>query len=324
VPRTEQRIFISYRRSDTRAYAGWLHQILAERYGQPNVFRDLDSMEPGEHFPTRIARTIARCTAVFVLIGDGWLAPGPSGRPRLHDPDDWVRLELETAVQKGLQILPLLVADAAVPPRQALPPSLWPVLDRQSVRLRDDHFAADVRTAMSGLTDRREVEREYLGSARRTREERFSELFTLFSERVEKEYPSMRLPWRRAEALRRPLEAVVDVLEPDEEVVDLALGNVSDPHEKLVFSRETPRQIRDAVVRGILAFSTRRLIYVPRLDPDSTTAVWYRDVLDTKAGLGLNGVFTIVLPGQDYSVDVRPIRRTRELAGFVRDRRRGR
>ena len=40
-------IFISYRRSDTAGHAGRLYNQLVQRFGEANVFKDLDSMKPG-------------------------------------------------------------------------------------------------------------------------------------------------------------------------------------------------------------------------------------------------------------------------------------
>jgi hypothetical protein len=41
------RIFISYRRGDSRGSAGRLYDDLEERFGKDVVFRDLDTIEPG-------------------------------------------------------------------------------------------------------------------------------------------------------------------------------------------------------------------------------------------------------------------------------------
>ena len=222
-----RRIFISYRRSDTPGHAGWLHHILEEHYGRSSVFRDLDSIEPGQHFPTRVAQTIATCTDVFALIGQTWLVRGSSGRARLFEPDDWVRLELETAMQRDLRIVPLLIGNAVVPPPQALPASLVGIAERQSYGLRDAHFAEDVRNVISRVDCTSDTEREYLGAARRRREDRFGELYTLFADRNENDSFTVRsVPWRRAENLRPQFDALINILEPDEEVADVVLANL--------------------------------------------------------------------------------------------------
>ena len=40
-------VFVSYRRSDAPVHAGRLYDNFAARLGAENVFKDLDSIEPG-------------------------------------------------------------------------------------------------------------------------------------------------------------------------------------------------------------------------------------------------------------------------------------
>jgi hypothetical protein len=277
VPTATRRIFISYRRSDTQGYAGWLNQILEERFGKSNVFRDLDSISPGEHFPTKVARTIADCTDVFVLIGNAWLGPGASGS-RLGDHDDWVRLELEAAIQHGLRIVPLLIGDARVPPREALPPSLHPLCERQSFELRDAHFAEDVRHVVNQTEHVSTADLEYLGTAAARRDDRFVELTRRWDGRVMRP---------QAFTLRPQFDALINVLEPDEPVADVAMGCVFDDTERENSLRGFLRAVREATATGVIALTPRRLIHVPRRLPSSPTRVlWYRDVIDVKSRTG--------------------------------------
>jgi hypothetical protein len=277
VPTATRRIFISYRRSDTQGYAGWLNQILEEQFGRSNVFRDLDSIAPGEHFPTRLARTIADCTDVFVLIGDAWLGPGAGGS-RLGDHDDWVRLELEAAIQHGLRIVPLLIGDARVPPREALPPSIHPLCDRQFFELRDTHFAEDVRDVINQTEHVSTADLEYLGTAAARRDDRFIELTRLWDARVQRP---------QAFNLRPQFDALITLLEPDEPVADVAVGCVFDDAKPENSLRGFLQKVRENTASGVIALTPRRLIHVPRrLPSSSTTVLWYRDVIDVKSRAG--------------------------------------
>lgn len=327
--RTNRRIFISYRRSDTQGYAGWLHQILEEIYGRSNIFRDIDSIQPGQHFSTRIARTIGDCTDIFVLIGPAWLEDGPHGTPRLHETDDWVRLELETGIQRGLPLLPLLIGTTPMPTRDVLPPSLYAITERQSHVLRDAHFNEDVRSAVARLDTAAATSREYLGTEQASREKRFANLLELFDERLESGSVTIRsLPWRRAEYLRSQLNAITDVLEPDEEVADLVLCTWAN-YEK---SDHNPRRsgaavgilrgISEANLLGVLAVTPRRIIYAPRLSAASTSVIKIRDVLGVKIGIvgDVTGTVTLILPGGNVSLSIRPNRRARTVANYIKDR----
>jgi TIR domain len=285
VPTATRRIFISYRRSDTLGYAGWLNQILEEQFGRSNVFRDLDSIAPGEHFPTKLARTIADCTDVFVLIGNGWLGPGAGGS-RLGDHDDWVRLELEAAIQHGLRIVPLLIGGARVPPREALPPSLHVLCDRQAFALRDSHFAEDVRHVVNQTAHVSTTDLEYLGTAAARRDDRFVELTRLWDERVQRP---------QAFHLRPQFDALINLLEPDEPVADVAMGCVFDDAEPENSLRGFLRKVRENTALGVIALAPRRLIHVPRRLPSSPTRVlWYRDVIDVKPRIG-NSLLLVLL-----------------------------
>ena len=86
-------IFISYRREDSIAYSGRLYDRLTAEFGKGQVFMDIDSMDPGSDFVDVIERTVAACDAVLVVIGKQWLsASDAQGRPRIENPEDFVRL----------------------------------------------------------------------------------------------------------------------------------------------------------------------------------------------------------------------------------------
>ena len=108
-------IFVSYRRNDAPAHAGRLYDRLVDRFGQANVFKDLDSTEPGADFTEVIAEAIARCDALLAVIGRNWLRAERGGRRQLDDPQDWVRIEIARALQRGVRVIPILVAGAKMP-----------------------------------------------------------------------------------------------------------------------------------------------------------------------------------------------------------------
>jgi hypothetical protein len=126
------RIFISYRREDTAAYAAHLYESLASRFGRAAVFRDVETIAPGEAFAEVIESVMATTTAVIVLIGRRWLTP------RLNDDDDFVRIEVETALAHAREVIPVLVGGAAMPTEEQLEklPSLLPLLGHQAYAFR--------------------------------------------------------------------------------------------------------------------------------------------------------------------------------------------
>jgi hypothetical protein len=49
-------IFVSYRRQETSHLAGRLYDRLADRFGEGQVFIDVDAIEPGVDFAEEISR----------------------------------------------------------------------------------------------------------------------------------------------------------------------------------------------------------------------------------------------------------------------------
>jgi hypothetical protein len=138
-------IFISYRRDDSAGYAGRLYDDLCDRFGSEALFRDLDSLEPGADFVEAIEEALSNCDAIVVVIGQHWLiSVDAMGQRRLQDPSDFVRLEVEAALKRGIRVLPVLVQGAKMPSLQDLPGTLAPLARRQACELSDSRWKYDV------------------------------------------------------------------------------------------------------------------------------------------------------------------------------------
>jgi hypothetical protein len=137
-------IFISYRRHETSHLAGRLYDRLADRFGEGQVFIDVDTIEPGVDFTEEIFRAVAACKVLVAIIGPGWLASADErdGR-RLDDPDDIVRLEIEAALARGVRVIPVLAEEAVMPGRKDLPESLAGLARRNALRVRHESFRSD-------------------------------------------------------------------------------------------------------------------------------------------------------------------------------------
>jgi hypothetical protein len=140
-----ERIFISYRREDSRGYAGRLQGDLSRRYTSEAVFRDIE-IPPGVDFAEHIYGLIDHCNVVLVMIGNGWLdARDSGGNRRIAKPDDWVRLEIERALARSdVEVIPVLVDGARLPPRDELPPSLAALRRLNAFEISDRRWDYDV------------------------------------------------------------------------------------------------------------------------------------------------------------------------------------
>jgi TIR domain len=146
------RIFISYRRTDTPHIAGRLSDRLELHFGTGNVFMDVDSIEPGLDFHDAIIDAVGTCDVLVALIGRQWLnATDEHGRPRLHDPDDLVALEITTALDRGIRVIPVLIDGATPPRRNELPHVLAHLARRHTVRIDHATFTGDVSTLTTAL-----------------------------------------------------------------------------------------------------------------------------------------------------------------------------
>lgn len=162
-------IFISYRRDDSSGYAGRLFDRLSAHFGRPNVFMDIEALEPGADFVEGIDRAMASCEALVVLIGTEWLsATDAKGRRRLDNPNDFIRLEVANALQRELLVLPVLVNDATMPTEEELPPPLAPLARRQAHELSNTRWEYDVGRLIDVLERRLAKARQVRPSAAET------------------------------------------------------------------------------------------------------------------------------------------------------------
>jgi hypothetical protein len=148
-------IFVSYRRQQSSDIAGRLSDRLADRFGEEQVFIDVDTIKPGVDLAEEISRAVAICKVLLAVIGPNWLtATDERGRRRLDNPDDIVRLEIEAALARNVRVIPILVAGAGMPGRQDLPESLAGLAGRNALFIRHETFrddAARLVTEIEGI-----------------------------------------------------------------------------------------------------------------------------------------------------------------------------
>ncbi len=120
------RIFISYRRADLGGFAELLvkpiKDRLEERFGSSSVFLDVESIRPGQRFDERIDARLAQADVVLVIIGPDWLRELSDRSAR--DEDDFVRVEIESALKRELEVIPVLVRQTEMPRKKELPEGL--------------------------------------------------------------------------------------------------------------------------------------------------------------------------------------------------------
>lgn len=117
--------FICYRRSDSEDITGRTFDRLVHDFGPDHVFKDVDSIPLGADFTVFIAEALKQCQVLIAVIGKDWLnAVDETGNRRLDNPEDWVRLEIATALKAKIRVVPLLVNGAEMPKAVELPRGL--------------------------------------------------------------------------------------------------------------------------------------------------------------------------------------------------------
>lgn len=153
IPAAAPLLFVSYRREDSADATGRLCDRLAESFGRETVFRDVDSIPLGVDFRRHIEEKVGACRVLLAVIGRHWLTAGEPERRRLDDPGDYVRIEIESALRRGVPVIPVLVGGARMPAAEDLPESLREVVFRNGIPLRPDpDFHGDVDRLLQGLS----------------------------------------------------------------------------------------------------------------------------------------------------------------------------
>ena len=148
------KIFISYRRADSRKDAGRIYDRLVEAFGKDNIFKDVDSIPLGKDFRGVLREAVAQCDVQLAIIGKQWLQiKDEQGQRRLDLPGDFVRIEIESALQRdSCLVIPVLVDNASMPRPDELPLDLRELAFKNATAVRDDpDFHSDVTRIIQAL-----------------------------------------------------------------------------------------------------------------------------------------------------------------------------
>ncbi len=150
------KILISYRREESAAVAGRLSDRLVQAFGRKNVFLDVDTIEAGADFVKTIERALRDIDVLVVVIGRRWTTmTDEGGKRRLDKLDDYVRLEVVTALKRDIRVVPVLIDGASMPSADELPTDLASLAERNAFALSDVSFHADVTRLIENLQRRR-------------------------------------------------------------------------------------------------------------------------------------------------------------------------
>ena len=143
-------IAISYRREDSYDITGRICDRLVTHFGRESIFRDIDSFKAGFDFRDQINATLQRCEVLLVVVGPGWLGHAGTGATRIASEGDFVRFEVEAALNKSIPVIPVLVGRAHMPDASELPQSIRSFVYRHAVTVSSGR---DFEHHVAGLID---------------------------------------------------------------------------------------------------------------------------------------------------------------------------
>jgi len=149
------KIFISYRRDDSERQAHEIYNAIKKHLGGTieEIFIDVDSIPLGVNFQEVIDAKVAECDLMLALIGRNWLTitSPETGERRLDKSDDFVRIEIASALVRGIRVVPVMLDGASTPHAAELPEELRELPFRNGIEVKWRSFEDDIKRLLSGL-----------------------------------------------------------------------------------------------------------------------------------------------------------------------------
>lgn len=149
------RVFISYRRGDSKHEAKQLYDAFARQMPRDEVFWDIDSIPAGTDFSLFLKAKVDECEILLALIGPDWInvVDPTTKKRRLDDPNDYVRLEIGRALARNVRVVPVLIDNAPLPSPDQLPEELKNLALRNAEFINFRSFDRDVQHLFARVVD---------------------------------------------------------------------------------------------------------------------------------------------------------------------------
>lgn len=147
-------IFINYRKDDSSWNALALYNELLKYFPKESIFKDFNTIRPGDDFVESIQKALSHCNVLLVVMSKNWLdVKDKHGNRRINDPDDLVRIEIATAIERSIQVIPVLFDNIPMPTSADLPENLRSLPRRQFVEIETTRFEADVKKLADAIKE---------------------------------------------------------------------------------------------------------------------------------------------------------------------------
>jgi tetratricopeptide (TPR) repeat protein len=146
----QPKVFISYRRSDSQAQTGRLYDRLNRAF--PGMFfRDVSEIGVGVDFVAHVERAVGASVALIAVIGPTWASASDERGRRLDVEDDFVRVEIRTALSRKIRIIPVLVGNAEMVDDDHLPDDLKPLTRWNAIKIVEEYYDQGIEKLVRGL-----------------------------------------------------------------------------------------------------------------------------------------------------------------------------
>jgi TIR domain len=143
------KVFVSYRRDDVPDFARSVSDRLKTVKGISSVFFDVQSLAPGQQFPKILIDEISQAEVVVVIIGDKW-----TGRERIQSDEDFVHIEIASALRLEKRIIPVLAPNSIFPKEGELPSPLKPLAGYNALVVSHVSFDRDLELLVTTIFQR--------------------------------------------------------------------------------------------------------------------------------------------------------------------------
>jgi Sulfatase-modifying factor enzyme 1 len=121
-----------------------IYREVVEHISKDQLFMDVDTVEPGVDFVRVIEDAVGKCDVLPALIGKRWTNVRRGAKSRLDDPNDFVRLEISTALARDIRVIPVLVDGMRMTAETVLPTSIKALTRRHAMEISHTRFNYDL------------------------------------------------------------------------------------------------------------------------------------------------------------------------------------
>jgi hypothetical protein len=146
-------IFINYRKDDSNWNAVALFNELQKYFPRESIFKDSINIDFGKVYQDEINNALQACDVLLVLIGRQWLnIQDKNGKRRLDNPKDLLRIEIATALQRNIRVIPVLFDNVEMPEEDELPENLKTLSHRQFVSISSTRVESDIKDLAEAIS----------------------------------------------------------------------------------------------------------------------------------------------------------------------------